>query len=59
MGATGLSPDPGEYRTRLADQPDPQIDSWASELMRDVAIRRGVARDSNGGAVQLRFGLDA
>jgi hypothetical protein len=44
VGATGLSPDPGEYRTRLADQPDPQIDSWASELMRDIAIRRGVVR---------------
>ena len=44
MGATGLSADTGEYRTRLADQPDAQIDSWAAELMRDVAIRRGVAR---------------
>ena len=44
MGATGLSADPTEYRTRLADQPDPQIDSWAQELMRDVAIRRGVVR---------------
>ena len=44
MGATGLSPDAAEYRTRLADQPDAQIDSWAAELMRDVAIRRGVIR---------------
>jgi hypothetical protein len=44
VGATGLSADPTEYRTRLADQPDPQIDSWAQELMRDVAIRRGVVR---------------
>lgn len=44
MGATGLSADAGEYRARLADQPDAQIDSWASELMRDVAIRRGVVR---------------
>lgn len=44
MGATGLSVDSSEYRTRLADQPDPQIDSWASELMRDIAIRRGVVR---------------
>ena len=44
MGATGLSADATEYRARLADQPDPQIDSWASEMMRDVAIRRGVVR---------------
>jgi len=44
VGATGLSADPTEYRTRLADQPDAQIDSWAQELMRDVAIRRGVVR---------------
>lgn len=44
MAATGLSADPTEYRSRLADQPDPQIDSWAAELMRDVAKRRGVVR---------------
>ena len=44
MGATGLSADPKEYRARLADQPDAQIDAWAAELMRDVAIRRGVVR---------------
>lgn len=44
MGATGLSADPTEYRARLAEQPDPQIDAWASELMRDIAIRRGVVR---------------
>lgn len=44
MGATGLSADPKEYRRRLADQADDQIDAWASELMRDVAIRRGVIR---------------
>lgn len=42
MGATGLSADPDEYRKRLAEQPDAQIDAWASELMRDMAIRRGV-----------------
>ncbi|MEX1168798.1 MAG: hypothetical protein WEE50_01520, partial [Chloroflexota bacterium] len=29
---------------RLADQPDEQIDAWAAELMRDVAIRRGVIK---------------
>ena len=44
MGATGLSGDARQYRERLADQPDAQIDAWASELMRDVAIRRGVVR---------------
>lgn len=44
MGATGLSADPTEYRARLAEQPDAQLDAWAAELMRDVAIRRGVVR---------------
>ena len=44
MAATGLSADPKEYRARLAEQPDDQIDAWAAELMRDVAIRRGVIR---------------
>ena len=36
MAATGLSADPKEYRARLADQSDDQIDAWAAELMRDV-----------------------
>jgi hypothetical protein len=44
VGATGLSADPQEYRARLAQQPDEQIDAWAAELMRDIAIRRGVIR---------------
>jgi hypothetical protein len=44
VGATGLSADPAEYRARLAQQPDDQIDAWAEELMRDIAIRRGVIR---------------
>lgn len=44
MGTTGLSADPQEYRDRLAEQSDEQIDAWAAELMRDVAIRRGVLR---------------
>ena len=44
MAATGLSADANEYRTRLADQTDGQIDAWAAELMRDVAIRRGVVK---------------
>ena len=44
MGATGLSADPTEYRARLGDQTDAQIDAWSQELMRDIAIRRGVVR---------------
>jgi hypothetical protein len=44
VGATGLSANPTEYRARLAEQPDAQIDTWASELMRDVAKRRGIVR---------------
>jgi hypothetical protein len=44
VGATGLSSDPKEYATRLRDQSDEQIDSWSAELMRDVAIRRGVVK---------------
>jgi hypothetical protein len=44
VGATGLSADPTEYRTRLADQPDAQIDTWVQELMRDVVIRRGIVK---------------
>ena len=42
MTATGLSATPQEYRQRLADQPDAQIDAWVAELMRDVSITRGV-----------------
>jgi hypothetical protein len=38
----GLSADPQEYRRRLVEQSDEQVDAWAAELMRDVAIRRGV-----------------
>lgn len=48
MAATGLSADPTEYRARLADQSDEQIDTWAAELMRDVAIRRGVVKVVDG-----------
>lgn len=42
MTATGLSASAQEYRQRLEDQPEEQIDAWAAELMRDVSIRRGV-----------------
>ena len=44
MAATGLSADPKEYRARLADQSDAQIDTWTAELMRDVVIRRGIVK---------------
>jgi hypothetical protein len=44
VAATGLSADPQEYRARLTEQGDDQIDLWAAELMRDVAKRRGVIR---------------
>jgi len=44
VGATGLSADRNEYRARLAEQTDAQIDTWAAEMMRDTAIRRGVVR---------------
>jgi hypothetical protein len=42
LSATGLSADLREYRSRLDEQPDEQIDAWAAELMRDMSIRRGV-----------------
>jgi hypothetical protein len=44
VAGTGLSSDPKEYAGRLAEQSDDQIDAWASELMRDVAKRRGPLR---------------
>ena len=44
MATTGLSADPKEYRKRLDEQPDEQIDAWAAELMRDVVIRRGIVQ---------------
>jgi hypothetical protein len=40
--ATGLSTTPQEYRQRLDEQGDDQVDAWAAELMRDMSIRRGV-----------------
>lgn len=44
MGATGLAADPVEYRRRLDEQSDEQIDAWAMELMRDLSVRAGVRR---------------
>lgn len=42
MGATALATTPAEYRARLLEQPDEQLDAWAAEAMRDISIRRGV-----------------
>jgi hypothetical protein len=42
MGATGLAGTRDEYRSRLHEQPDEQLDAWAIEAMRDISIRRGV-----------------
>lgn len=42
MSSAGLSADPKEYRSRLAEQSDEQLDAWMTELMRDMSIRRGV-----------------
>lgn len=56
MGATGLAPNPTEYRDRLREQTDEQLNSWTAELMRDVAARRGVARVV--AEVQRTAGLD-
>jgi hypothetical protein len=44
VGAAGLAANPTEYRSRLREQSDAQIDSWSAELMRDVAARRGVVK---------------
>ena len=44
MAATGLSSNPAQYRERLGQQTDDQLDAWSSELMRDVAARRGVVK---------------
>lgn len=42
LSSAGLSPDPKEYRSRLDEQPDEQIDAWMIEFMRDMSIRHGV-----------------
>lgn len=42
MSSAGLSADPKEYRKRLAEQPDDQLDAWMVEFMRDMSIRHGV-----------------
>lgn len=56
MTATGLSATPQEYRQRLDEQPDAQIDAWAAELMRDMSIRRGVRRVLGG--MRQAMGVD-
>lgn len=44
MGASGLASTPTEYRERLREQTDQQLDTWVAELLRDVAKRRGLAK---------------
>jgi hypothetical protein len=44
VDATGLATNPAEYRTRLQEQSDGQIDAWSAELMRDIVIRRGIVK---------------
>jgi hypothetical protein len=44
VSTTGLSADPKEYRKRLAEQSDEQIDAWVAELIRDIVIRRGIVK---------------
>ena len=44
MSSTGLATTSTEYRGRLREQTDGQIDAWAEELMRDTAIRKGVVK---------------
>jgi hypothetical protein len=42
LSTTGLAEDPAEYRRRLEEQPDDQLDAWVIDFVRDVSIRRGV-----------------
>jgi hypothetical protein len=44
VGVTGLAANPTEYRKRLGQQTDAQLDIWAKDLMRDVSIRKGVIK---------------
>ena len=56
MGATGLATTLAEYRGRLLEQPDEQLDAWAAEAMRDISIRRGVLAALH--ALRAASGLD-
>jgi hypothetical protein len=42
LPSAGLSEDPKQYRSRLDELPDEQIDAYMIELMRDMSIRHGV-----------------
>jgi hypothetical protein len=42
LSSAGLSADPEEYRSRLDEQSDEQLDAWMVEIMRDISIRHGV-----------------
>ncbi len=55
MGTTGLATNKTEYRRRLGEQTDEQLDAWAKELVRDVARRKGVAYVVEGFANAVRL----
>jgi hypothetical protein len=42
VSSAGLAEDPKEYRRRLEEQSEEQLDAWITELMRDMSIRHGV-----------------
>jgi hypothetical protein len=42
VSSAGLSEDPKEYRRRLEEQSEEELDAWMTELMRDISIRKGV-----------------
>jgi len=44
VSSAGLSGNAKEYRSRLVEQSDEQLDAWMIELMRDMSIRRGVLK---------------
>jgi hypothetical protein len=42
LSTAGLSENPVDYRRRLDEQTDAQLDAWVIDFMRDLSIRRGV-----------------
>jgi hypothetical protein len=44
VAATGLAASAAEYRQRVEEQTEDQVDAWAAELMRDMVIRRGIVK---------------
>ena len=56
LGATGLAADPAEYRARLREQPDEQIDAWAARRCATSPSGAGFAASST--TYQAATGLD-